>query len=173
MLVVAALVVGWLALMPRPGRIDRPTVDVTASADYLLASTGTRVLLPTIGAPWRPTSVRQTERAGLPGWHAGWTRPEDETAYIGLEQAASRDQGADDKWLAAAVSGRETGTTAIAGREWSVHTTDGDPVRTSLAANVEGMLVVVTGLADQQTLTQVAASLRPYERVDPVASPTS
>lgn len=173
MLVVAAVVVGWLSLMPRPARIDRPTVDIAASADYVLSSTGTRVLVPTIQAPWRPTSVRETDAAGMPGWHAGWTQPEDETAYIGLEQAASRDQAADDRWLAAQVSGTVRGTTQIAGRPWRVYSTEADPVRTSLAADVDGMLVVVTGLADQQTLTQVAASLRPYQPTHPGAAPTS
>lgn len=173
MLVVVGLVVGWLALMPRPARVERPTVDVTASADYLLSRTGTRVLLPTVPAPWRPTSVRETDTAGMPGWHAGWTRTEDETGYIGVEQAASRERSADDRWLAAQVFGNETGSTDIGGRRWRVYSADGDPVRTSLAADVDGMLVVVTGLADQQTLTQVAASLRPYQPTTPGASPTS
>ncbi len=171
MAIVLAVVVGWLSLMPRPARIDRPTVDVTASAAYVLDSTGTAVLLPTLDAPWRPTSVRQTDTAALPGWHAGWTRPDDDTGYIGLEQARSRDETSDAAWTREQVgAARPTGSVEVGGRAWRTFATDADPVRTSLVGTVDGMLVVVTGLADQQTLAAVASSLRPFT---PAPTPSS
>ena len=63
--------------------------------------------------------MRTTNDAGMPGWHAGWTQGDDETAYLGVEQTPSRDQTSDTNWLAAQVgSGRNTGTRQIAGRDW-------------------------------------------------------
>ncbi len=169
--VVLAVVAVWVALLPRPARIERPAVDVTASADYVLSSTGLRVYLPTLEAPWRPTSVRTTDDAGLPGWHAGWTTPEEDTAYIGVEQARSRDPAGDAAWINAQVKGaRQTGVVDISGRPWRLLQTGDDPVRTSLVGTLDGVLVVVTGLVDAPTLTQVAASLRPYQ---PAGSPAT
>lgn len=169
--VVLAVVSVWVALLPRPARIERPAVDVTASADYVLSTTGMRVLLPTLADPWRPTSVRTTNEAGLPGWHAGWTQAEEDTAYVGVEQAASRDRASDAAWINAQVKGaHETGVVDISGRSWRLFQTDSDPVRTSLVGTVDGLIVIVTGLVDAPTLTQVAASLRPYQAASPAPS---
>ena len=173
MAILLGIVALWIALLPRPAGTPRPSVDVTASARYVAAGSGTTLYVPVLPAPWRPTSVRTTEDAGLPGWHAGWTQSDDETAYIGVEQAPARDATTDQQWTNAQIpSARQSDTTQIGGREWRVYTTAEEPVRTSLVGTVDGTLVVVTGLTDLDTLSAVAASLRPYQPGS-APSPTS
>ncbi|GAB96082.1 hypothetical protein BJY21_003574 [Kineosphaera limosa] len=162
MVVVLAVVTVWLALLPRPSRIDRPAVDVVASAQYVSSQTGLTLFVPQVPAPWRPTSVRQTSEQGLTGWHAGWTHGQDESAYLGTEQAGAKDEQTDQAWIAARTQHGAAGQPVdIAGRQWASYATSGDPVRTSYVATIDGTIVVVTGLTDSEALQQAAASLRP------------
>lgn len=162
MVVVLAVVALWLSLMPRPARIDRPAVDVTAAAQYVQGETSMRLFLPTVPEPWRPTSVRQTNEEGLPGWHAGWTRGDKDTGYLGVEQASARDEKTDAAWVARQTQhGDEGDPVDLGGRQWTTYATTDSPTRTSYVTRIDDTIVVVTGLADPETLTQVAESLQP------------
>ena len=156
MLIVLAVVFAWLSLMPRPARIERPTVDVAASADYLLSSTGVRVLMPTVDPPWRPTSVRTTDDAGMPGWHAGWTQGDDETAYLGVEQAPSRDQTSDANWLAAQIGAAGGAVDFVAAYERRAPTLDADQLALARGAAGDGSIWL---LSSSEAVAHLAAAL--------------
>ncbi|MDO5711597.1 MAG: DUF4245 domain-containing protein [Micrococcales bacterium] len=160
--VLLAIVALWIALLPRPSATPRPAVDVAASAAYVSASSGTTLYVPSLPAQWRATSVRATDTASVPGWHAGYTQTDDDRAYVAVEETKATGGPSDEVWIAAVMKTapqRETRT--IGGRSWRLFSDGGDPERRSLVARLGSTLVVVTGLADLDVLAGAAESLRP------------
>lgn len=168
MAAVGAVVLVLYAIVPRPESVDQPPVDVTPVAQQAQRDDGVTVWVPQLGEPgqpWKSTSARyRASEQGPTEWYAGYHRTDDDTVFVAVRQipTASEDQ-AEQAWIDSAVSGgTQRGTVGAAGTSWRVYETGGDPVRRGLVGELGGMTTVVAGLADQQTLTSVAESLRPY-----------
>lgn len=171
MLILLGIVALWIALLPRPTGTTRPAVDVGSSARYNAAGVGTTLFVPTLPAPWRPTSVRTTDTASVRGWHAGYTHDGDDRAYVAVEETAATGTGSDEAWIQGIVkTATERETRTIGGRSWALYSDGGDPERRSLVGRIDGTLVVVTGLSDLDVLVAATESLRP---VPPSADPTA
>lgn len=161
MLILLGIVALWIALLPRPAGTARPAVDVGSSARYAAAGSGTTLFVPTLPAPWRPTSVRTTDTASVRGWHAGYTHDGDDRAYVAVEETAATGTGSDAAWTRGIVkAATERETRIVDGRPWALYSDGGDPERRSLVGRIDGTLVVVTGLADLDVLLAAAQSLR-------------
>lgn len=168
MAILLGIVALWIALLPRPAGTARPAVDVGSSARYVAAETGTTLYVPSLPAPWRPTSVRTTDTASVPGWHAGYTHEGDDRAYVAVEETAATGADSDDAWTRAILkTATEREARTVGGRTWALYSDGGDPERRSLVGRIEGTLVVVTGLADLEVLEAAAGSL---QSVEPTAS---
>lgn len=161
MAILLGVVLLWVALLPRPSGTPRPTVDVAASAAHVSASTGTALYVPVMPSPWRATSVRVTDTAAVAGWHAGYTKDDDDRAYVAVEETSATGQASDEAWLSGIVkTATERETRTIGAQTWRVFSDGGDPERRSLVGRLGGTLVVVTGLADLDVLVAAAESLQ-------------
>jgi len=169
MLAVGAVVLVLYAIVPRPEAVVQPPIDVTPVAQQVQRDENVTVWLPQLGEPgkpWKATSVRyQPTDQGPKAFYAGYHRTDDESVFVAVQQmAAKAPEAAQKSWITQAVAnGTEQGTTKIDGKTWRVFATGGDPDRRGLVGEVGGMTTVVSGLADDATLTEVARSLRPYQ----------
>lgn len=169
MLAVGAVVLVLYAIVPRPEAVVQPPIDVTPVAQQVQRDENVTVWLPQLGEPgkpWKATSVRyQPTDQGPKAFYAGYHRTDDESVFVAVQQmAAKAPEAAQKSWITQAVAnGTEQGTTKIDGKTWRVFATGGDPDRRGLVGEVGGMTTVVSGLADDATLTEVTRSLRPHQ----------
>ena len=164
-LVILGFVALWLALVPRPAAVERPSVDVTSAARVVAREVDWPVVVPSLGAAWKPTSVswRPSEQ-GPKTWHIGYHLAADEEVYVAVEQTRSTgDTATDDAWIAGSTArGTAQGGVDIAGTTWQRFLRGGDVPRRSLLRRDGPVLIVVTGVAGEDQLRAVASALRPY-----------
>lgn len=167
MLVILAGVLLWQALTPNVSKVERPAVDVAASAKAVHGDTGWPILVADLGPEWKPTSVRFDDRAGARTWEVGYTRNDDDTVFVSVAQSGAFGSGApSQEWVREFTrSGGADGQFTVGAHEWSAFTaTEKKNPRYSLVspAGATPLPVVVSGLGDRAHLASVAASLKPY-----------
>ena len=155
-LVVLAIVLVLGALAAREqGRIERPVdvPDATARA----AAAGLPVAEPRLPSGWEATDARYAPDTteGLPTWHVGYLTPAEGSAVVDVTL------GATPSWVEAVVGqgAEQQSEREVGGRAWQVLEDDGDPVRTSLLREQDGVTTVVSGRADLAELEVLAGAL--------------
>lgn len=165
MSLVFIVVVGWLALAPRPNRIERPAVDAAAKARPVTSENRVPVAVLMPPADWRATSVSwNASPEGLPTWIVGYHRRPDDTEYVTLAQTVfGADATANAAWVTRQVrDGSATGGTEVAGTSWEAFVAGGDPVRRSLVVRRpagQGLTTVLTGNLSTEQLAALARTL--------------
>ena len=151
---VIVLVIGALAAREQ-GRIERP-VDVP-EATARAAAAGLPVAEPQVPSGWEATDARYAPDTteGLPTWHVGYLTPAEGSAVVDVTL------GATPSWVEAVVGrgAEEQGEREVGGQAWQVLEDDGDPVRTSLLREQDGVTTVVSGRADLAELEVLAGAL--------------
>jgi hypothetical protein len=162
MVVVLAVVVVWVALVPRSqGRPPR-SVDALATAHQVHEQQGWDLLVPAqLPEGWRATSVRFAPGPdSLPTFHAGYLSG-DEESYVGLEETTD----ASAHWVEVkAGAHRAGGRVTVEGRAWHKRrATDehGVTTRSLVLPGGRGLTVVVTGNGRYADLARFARSLQP------------
>ncbi|WP_162137234.1 DUF4245 family protein [Austwickia chelonae] len=183
MVVMSLIVFAVVALMPRPMPRERVTVDVRRAADQIRSDPTWPVALVETGDGWHPTLVRHAaDSKGVLTWRVGYHRRPDDDRYVVLSQARPGDltgQGVLDAWLERETLRSEAQDgVEIAGRRWhrrsaSIEGGAGERVRRSLTtdAGADGLVTVLSGEVDENTLMTFAAALRAPESAQ--ASPMS
>ncbi len=160
MIVVAAAVVGWVALTPRVDKVDRPAVDVHGIAREVGDGQHWTVAYPQpVPKGWIPTNVLLVRDENLPPtWQAGYDLPDGK--YIAVEQTKT---GAAD-WVKAQTNGGvDKGAVQIGGMSWSKRYNAGNGQVSLVAAKpLNGLATVVTGKADWSQLETFAKALKPF-----------
>lgn len=161
---VFAVVLAWLALAPRPSRIERPEVDVAAKARQVNRETGLPLASLAQSKEWRATSVSWTAPPGTPAtWQVGYHRRPDDQAYLQLSQTVTGASAADtEQWVTAQVrQGSPAGIVQVGGTPWQLYVSGGEPIRRSLVLRkpVGQLTTVLTGNLPVGELTARAASL--------------
>lgn len=159
MVLILAVVLAWMALVPRVSEISQPAVDVTAVASQVRQETSWGISQPRLPAGWKATSVRFAPAGdGLRTWHVGYLSPDGN--YVSIDQT----KGATESWVSAQTSdGKAQGTMSAAGATWrklSSHIT----TQRSLVARGSGardLTTVLSGTASYTQLAQFAATLEP------------
>jgi len=139
MLVVLAFVVLIVLLVPRPGQLPQPKVDVTGAGSGAESQIGFRPLLPAgLPAGWAPTAAETRTDAGVTAFHIGYLTADG--LYAGVEEAAS----ITNEWLDANdASGTPVGSVTIDGVTWQ-QLYDEDQQQTSLLLRRPKQVILVT-----------------------------
>ncbi len=165
MTLVFLVVVGWLALAPRPNRIERPGIDASAKARQVTAENRVPVAVLAPPSDWRATSASwSASPEGLPTWLVGYHRRPEDTEYVSLAQTVfGADAAANAAWVTRQVrDGSSTGRTDVAGTSWEAFVAGGDPVRRSLVLRRpagQGLSTVLTGNVPVDQLAALAATV--------------
>jgi Protein of unknown function (DUF4245) len=139
MLVVLAFVVLIVLLVPRPGQLPRPQVDVGSAVAGVESQIGFRPVVPT-GLPpgWTPNAAQARDADGVKTFHIGYIT--DKGLYAGVDQAAS----ITTQWLNAHdAGGTPVGDVRIDGVTWQQLYQE-DQEYTSLLLKRPGQVVLVT-----------------------------
>ena len=139
MLVVLAFVVLIVLLVPRPGQLPRPQVDVGAAVSGVESQIGFRPVVPT-GLPpgWTPNAAETRDADGVKTFHIGYIT--DKGLYAGVDQAAS----ITTQWLNANdAGGTPAGEVKIDGLTWQQLYQE-DQEYTSLLLKRPGQVILVT-----------------------------
>lgn len=178
MALVLVVVLGWLALSPRPSRIERPEVDVIAKARQVTLDSDVAVAVLDMPSDWRATSVSWgPSPEGIDTWLAGYHRRPDDRVYLQLAQArAGGEEAKAGEWLVRQVhGGNSLGVQDVAGRTWQQYVAGTDPIRRSLVlpdASGKGLVTVLTGNVSFDELGDFAGRIR-TAGVAGAGSPTS
>jgi hypothetical protein len=162
LVVICLLVVAWTTLRQDADENPVREVDPSSTVQLAAARASYQILLPQgLDQGYRPTSARTD--AGNAGegdpvtLEIGYVTPEEEFAGF----VVSDDRRADP--VAAVLDGgTEGGTVDVAGRPWTRSTTERG--ETALSREDDGVIVVVSGSADEDELADVAAAVAPYPR---------
>jgi hypothetical protein len=159
LVVICLVLVAWTALR-QSGDAGVREVDPSTTVQLAAARAGYALVAPQ-GLPegYRTTSARTDAGNASEGdpvtLQIGYLTPEEE--YAGF--VVSDDRRADA--VAAVLDGAvEDGTVDVAGRTWTRSTTERD--ETALSREDGGVIVVVSGSADEDELETVAAAVRPW-----------
>ena len=139
MLVVLAFVVLIVLLVPRPGQLPRPQVDVGAAVSGVESQIGFRPVVPT-GLPtgWTPNAAQTRDADGVKTFHIGYIT--DKGLYAGVDQAASISK----QWLNANdAEGTAVGEVRVDGVRWQQLYRE-DQQYTSLLLQRPGQVILVT-----------------------------
>ena len=139
MLVVLAFVVLIVLLVPRPGQLPRPQVDVGSAVSGVESQIGFRPVVPT-GLPpgWTPNAAETRDADGVKAFHIGYIT--DKGLYAGVDQATSVTK----EWLRANDgAGTAVGEVRIDGVTWQQLYRE-DQEYTSLLLKRPGQVVLVT-----------------------------
>ena len=139
MLVVLAFVVLIVLLVPRPGQLPRPLVDVGSAVSGVESQIGFRPIVPA-GLPtgWTPNAAEIRDANGVKAFHIGYIT--DKGLYAGVDQATS----ITTEWLNANdAGGTAVGEVRIDGVTWQQLYRE-DQEYTSLLLKRPGQVVLVT-----------------------------
>ena len=168
LLALCAFIVPLLLLLPQPGRLEQPPVDVDGTARGAAAQVDFAVPVPDAPAGWTPNAARLEPSGpdGLPTWVVGWVTPSDD--YAGIRVTAD----ATERWVRDVVrEGDLAGEQDVDGQAWELWSRA--PERRSDApfqalVRTDGDLTyAVIGTAGVPELSELAAAVQ----VAPVAEP--
>lgn len=159
MVLILAVVLAWMALVPRVSGISQPAVDVSAVASQVQQETSWGISQPRLPAGWKATSVRFAPAGdGLRTWHVGYLSPDG--TYLSIDQT----KGATNDWVSAQTSaGRSEGTITAAGSTWQKLSSTAI-IQRSLVSRGSGpgdLTTVLSGTASYTQLAQFAHTLEP------------
>ena len=161
LVVICLVVVAWTAFR-QSGDVGVRTVDPSSTVQLAAARAGYQVLVPTgLDERYLPTSARTDAGNAAEGdpvtLEIGYVTPAEEFAGF----VVSDDRRADP--VATVLDdATEGGTVDVAGRPWTRSTTERG--ETALSREDGGVIVVVSGSADEDELADVAAAVAPYPR---------
>jgi hypothetical protein len=153
--VTLLIVLGVIALVPRPSRVTQPAVNVALGARAAESKLSFAPAVPqNLPDTWRPTSVRTTESVlNVMTWHIGYQTTQGD--YAAVEQGAN----APARWVLQQVNrGAPQGQMLIAGEQWNKWVR-ADKVQNSLTRTSGTVTTVVTGTASFEELAQLVQSL--------------
>ena len=139
MLVVLAFVLLIVLLVPRPGQLPRPQVDVASAVSGVESQIGFRPIVPSgLPAGWTPNAAETRTANGVEAFHIGYIT--DKGLYAGVDQATS----ITTEWLNANdAGGTAVGEVKIDGVTWQQLYQE-DQEYTSLLLKRPGQVVLVT-----------------------------
>lgn len=158
LLVIVAIVIGFVALVPRADRLDAPQIDILEVA----AARGAESGLPLAGADpvpsgWRQVSAYLNRTAdGALTWQANYES--DSRAPLAIKQAVSPGPA----WYDVATArGEKLGQVGIAGRQWDEYYSADQKQVTFVRppGPRETLTTVVTGQAPRDDVIALAAAL--------------
>jgi hypothetical protein len=157
MLVVLAFVVLIVLLVPRPGQLPRPQVDVSAAASGAQSQIGVRPIVPA-GLPggWTANAAEVRNGAGdVAAFHIGYlTR---NGLYAGVDEAASISK----EWLDANdAEGKPIGQVTIDGVTWQQLFSEDQQYTSLLLQRPHQVILVTTKQGGVETASVLARSLR-------------
>lgn len=163
MIVVAAVVLAWLAFTPRVSSVSQPVVDINGVAREIGNGQHWDVAVAAgLGDRWQPVNVRLLNFDGQPAtWQAGYDGPG--SAYAAVLQTKSGDQS----WVAAQVqNGAKVGTVTIGGQAWTRYDNESIGQKGLARADALGGLstVVIGKSTSWDQLQTFAGSLKPLSR---------
>lgn len=141
LLVIVALLLAFVAIVPRSDLMSRPSVDATAVVANAVKESGTAFEAPAeLGEGWTPTSARYAPSTdGLRTWQAVWTTPSGQS--ISLKQTV----GATPGWVSVATNqARASGSVELGGRTWE-RREDARGQVNLVAKTPDGLTTVVSG----------------------------
>ncbi len=156
MIVVLAFVALIVLLVPRPGQLPRPAVDVPTAAAGVESQLGFRPILPAgLPAGWTPTAAGTRATEGLQAFHIGYLT--DKGLYAGVAQATSITKG----WLQA-NDGRASvvGDVTIDGVTWEQRYSEERELTSLLLERPGQVVLVTTRQGGLETATVLARALR-------------
>ena len=168
--VIGVFIAVLISLLPQPGRLDQPDVDVAGTARGAAAQVDFPVPVPAAPAGWEPNAARLEPSGpdGLPTWVVGWVTPSDD--YAGVRVTA----GATDRWVRDVVRGGDlAGEQDVDGEAWELWSRA--PQRRSeppfqALVRVEGDLTyAVIGTAGVPELSELAAAVQVAPTAEPPA----
>ena len=159
MLVVLAFVVLIVLLVPRPGQLPRPAVDVASAVSGVQSEVGFSPIVPAgLPAGWTPNAAETRSADGVKSFHIGYIT--DKGLYAGVDQAASITK----QWLSANdAGGAAVGEVTIDGVPWQQLYRE-DQQYTSLLLQRPGQVILVT---TRQGGVETASVLAKALRVGP------
>ena len=139
MLVVLAFVVLIVLLVPRPGQLPRPQVDVGSAVSGVESQVGFRPIVPSgLPAGWTPNAAEVRSANRVSSFHVGYLT--DKGLYAGVDQAAA----ITSEWLNANdAGGTAVGEVRVDGVTWQQLYRE-DQEYTSLLLKRPGQVVLVT-----------------------------
>jgi Protein of unknown function (DUF4245) len=156
MLVVLAFVVLIVLLVPRPGQLPLPQVDVGSAASGAQSEIGFRPILPA-GLPtgWTPNAAEIREAGGVRTFHIGYIT--DKGLYAGVDQASS----ITTEWLNANdADGTVAGEVKIDGVTWQQLYRDDQEYTSLLLKRTGQVILVTTKQGGVETASVLARALR-------------
>jgi hypothetical protein len=155
-LVVLAIVIGFVALVPRPDTKVTSSVDLPTTAAQAERVAPYPVLTPEgLDAGWRPTRAEvRRESDGTTTWRVGFTTPEGK--FVRLVQS---DRPAEAFVAAEAGAAQSEGSRPVAGEDWQL-LTNAEEERRAMWSSADASTVVLTGTTSYDELAELAESLR-------------
>jgi hypothetical protein len=159
LVVICLLIVAWTAFR-QSDDVRVQVVDPSSTVQLAAARAGYPLVVPQdLPADYRTTSARTDAGAAEQGdpvtLEIGYLTPQEE--YAGFVVSDDRRAAAVTAVLDGAV---ERGTVDVGGRTWTRSTTERG--ETALSLEDAGVIVVVSGSADEKELETVAAAVRPW-----------
>lgn len=150
-------------LVPRSDTPIEPDIDVPAVAEQAQIASSDPLAVPELPKGWRANAaeLRTSEADGVTAWYAGYLTPSDE--YVGMYQGLE----ANPTWVAALLERTlATGTTTIAGIDWTVYDNrdsndDVGNARYGLVTEAGGNTFVLIGTATTDEFETIAGALTP------------
>lgn len=156
MLVVLAFVVLIVLLVPRPGQLPRPQVDVTSAATGVESQIGFRPIVPA-GLPggWTPNAAETRNGAGVTAFHIGYLTSDG--LYAGVDEAASTTR----EWLDAnTAAGKPVGEVTIDGVTWQQLFSEEQQYTSLLLQRPRQVILVTTKQGGVATASVLVRGLR-------------
>ena len=157
MIVVLAFVALIVLLVPRPGQLPRPTVDVASAASGVEGQLGFAPIVPAgLPAGWTPTEAKERDTAdGVSSFRIGYITPDG--LYAGVDQAASVTKA----WLKAnQAGGSPVGQVTIDGVVWQQLYQQDSQYTGLLLQRPNQVILVTTKQGGVRTATVLARALR-------------